>query len=151
MRKSCFLKKIGFTETQYGMTSEQKKKIRSLFNKYAFFDIELHHGDCIDADVEVHEEACYRCFDVVIHPPINSSKRCTRDFNPNVKVLKRKDYLPRNRDIIGSTKILIGTPKTDSEPNSKRAGGTWYTIRYARGLKRKIYIVWPDGHVSEEN
>src|SRR5574343_935929 len=100
--------KIGFTGTQQGMTEEQ-------VNSVAFFltelqPTEIHHGDCIGADADFHKLVRTICpaAKIIIHPPINESKRAFCEGNI---VLPAKEYLVRNRDIVDVSEIIIATPE----------------------------------------
>jgi hypothetical protein len=134
--------KIGFTGTQRGMTEEQ-------VNSVAFFIAELnptevHHGDCIGADADFHKLVRATCpqAKIVIHPPLNESKRA---FCEGDEILPAKDYLVRNHDIVEASEVMIATPEQVTE--QKRGSGTWATIRYSRKLHPKVYLitVYPNG------
>jgi hypothetical protein len=134
--------KIGFTGTQRGMTEEQ-------VNSVAFFlaelnPIEVHHGDCIGADADFDKLVRATCpqAKVVIHPPINESKRA---FCKGDVVLPAKEYIARNHDIVDAVEIMIATPEQTDE--QKRGSGTWATIRYSRKQHPRVYLitVFPNG------
>ena len=99
---------------------------------------EFHHGDCIGSDAEAHDIALSLGFYMVIHPPINESKRAFRTGH----ILKRKSYLIRNRGIVDSTDRLLATPNEDYE---RLRSGTWSTIRYAKKCGKLVTIIFPDG------
>ena len=130
------MKHIGFTGTQRGMTNKQKSE----FTKYLRLYIDkntnviFHHGDCIGADTDAHEIAKKLNCKIVIHPPKNEKKRafCKGDI-----ILKQKDYLKRNKDIVDISEILIGAPDSPEKLRS----GTWSTIRYARKSEKIIIII----------
>lgn len=134
---------VGFTGTQTGMTVGQKDKLTIVLEKILqlYKGFVFHHGDCIGADAESHEIALKLNGNIIIHPPIKNNKRA---FCKNGKVFTEKDYLSRNRDIVDMCSILVGTPKENFEPHTKRAGGTWYTIRYARRVKKPHIVIYPD-------
>jgi len=130
---------IGFTGTQVGMTDEQKsslKKYLKISVKYS----EYHHGDCIGADEQFHkilEEL--GTDDIIIHPPIKNVKRA---FCKAKTILKPKDYLERNKDIVDASEVLIATPKGFDE---ELRSGTWSTIRYCKKQKKSAFIIYPNG------
>lgn len=138
---------IGFTGTQTGMTLKQMNEVNSLFKELKL--TVFHHGDCIGADSEAHDFAVLyfrliKMIDstvgkIVIHPPINNSKRA---FCKALTIREPKEYLTRNKDIVNESDILIATPKEDTE---QLRSGTWSTIRYARKMNKKIYIILPNG------
>jgi hypothetical protein len=136
--------KLAFTGTQDGMTEMQGQFV---FNTMMDLEpSEAHHGMCIGSDEEFDGMLDY-AHDCIVHghPPINQrkmSKKCECDV-----VHEPKDYIPRNHDIVDATDALLAAPKGPEELRS----GTWATIRYARKLKRPIYIVWPSGKMTAEN
>lgn len=133
--------KFGFTGTRTGLNSNQIDKIIELFedtikqNKI----IELHHGDCVGADNEIHK-ICEKMIDkgkainIVIHPPSNKKLRafCKSSF-----IREMKPYLDRNKDIVDESDILIACPFSDEE---QLRSGTWSTVRYARKKNKKILL-----------
>ena len=137
--------KTGFTGTQKEPTLAQVQKLNDLLKELA---TELHHGCCIGADTWAHGLAHELNIPIIGHPPINLSKKAELDYDHQFKELwHEKPYLDRNRDIVEQTKIMIAMPKGYAE---ERRSGTWYTVRHARALKRKIYIIRPDGTVRIE-
>ena len=132
--------KVGFTGTQKGMTAIQLLRVSELIEGAA----ELHHGDCIGADDEVDKVAAILGIPKVIHPPLENKKRsfCARG---QFLILRTKDYLERNRDIVDATEYLVAAPSGAEQIRS----GTWSTIRYARSLGKPISIVMPDGVLEE--
>lgn len=140
--------KIGFTGTQHGMTIQQFDTLYPLLKKLK--TTEFHHGDCIGADADatslVHDigKIIIHC-----HPPKNKSKRAfTNKLYEESVVYGEKEYLTRNKDIVDKCDILIAMPKEFEE---ELRSGTWATIRYARKNHKKIYIIYPDGSIKEEN
>ena len=135
---------IGFTGTQQGMTPEQKEAVDFLVGHFNFIISEVHHGDCSGADAQFHEIARLHNYHVVLHPPIKPDKRafCKAD-----EEFPKKDYLVRNKDIVDNSDVLIAAPKSKTE---EVRCGTWSTIRYARRMKKKIIIVFPDGKTQSK-
>lgn len=131
--------KIGFTGTQQGMTKAQKRAFWTIINSYNLS--EFHHGDCIGADFNAHQIVlAYNKSEIIIHPPINGSKRQNCKWFTEIK--PAKGYLERNHDIVDSTDMLIATPK---EYDEQLRSGTWATVRYARKTNKKLIIIYPDG------
>lgn len=128
--------KIGFTGTQNGMTKEQRYM---LFYVLTECEGEFHHGDCIGADAQAHDIAEERGLHIVIHPPDIMKKRA---FKRGSQIRQAKPYLYRNRDIVNECDELIATPK---EFDEQKRSGTWSTIRYARKMKKKVTIIYPNG------
>lgn len=139
---------LGFTGTQLGCTEPQLEGLRGQLHLLTPFDKQqqrFHHGLCIGADKQAHDIARTIGWCIIGHPPSNYSKmascRCD-EYRPE------KPYLDRNRDIVDETEQLLATPATFGE---LQRSGTWATIRYARKLRRPIYIIWPDGRITTEN
>jgi len=131
---------IGFTGTQQGMTTEQKKTLVFLMKHFNFEVSEVHHGDCIGSDAEFHEEAIKIGLPVVLHPPIKDDKRAF--CKGYIESFPKKDYLVRNRDIVDNSDVLLAAPKSSTE---ELRSGTWSTIRYARKKKKLVIIIFPNG------
>jgi hypothetical protein len=135
--------RAGFTGTQQNITKMQWDTLCYLLER---FDPEVcHHGDCIGADYLFHQAARQQGRRVVLHPPIDGSKRA---FCQSDEVRPAKGYLDRNHDIVDETDFLIAAPKTEVE---EQRSGTWSTVRYARKKNRPIYIIAPSGQVRWEN
>lgn len=136
--------KVGFTGTQSSITEPQWCSLWGLLLQLN--PEHCHHGSCIGADVAFHHAAQLQGRKVVVHPPLDPKKRAGC---PNPTELRpEKDYLPRNQDIVTETGVLIAMPGTATETTRS---GTWSTVRYARKLGRPIYIILPNGKISQEN
>ena len=133
------LVRLGFTGTRHGMTTAQIAVVDDLI---AFEVTEVHHGDCVGADHDIDRLAKGVGINRVAHPP---SDQRLRAFTDAEKVLEPKPYLDRNRDIVHDTDMLLATPLEDYQPTK---GGTWYTVRYAESIGRRVVIVWPSGKVE---
>lgn len=139
---------IGFTGTKRGMTQRQRATVRYLLAELQM--TELHHGDCVGADAQAHQEALLRGAAVVVHPPADPKLRAyCSGFR--VTVLEPREYLKRNGDIVDACEVLICAPKQKAE---QVRSGTWTTIRYAKKRGRvdekfRIITVWPDGMFEE--
>lgn len=132
---------IGITGTRCGINTKQKK----ILKKYLQNATSLLHGDCVGADEDAHQIAYGMDLSVFIYPPI---KKTYRAFCVSDNIYQPEDYLVRNRRIVDNCSLLIALPKQNKETNS---GGTWYTVRYARRLKKPIIIIFPNCSVSKEN
>jgi hypothetical protein len=149
LRKADRKVRIGFSGTRTGLTEEQYDAVESLL-QLARSDaaVELHHGDCVGADEDVHQICGELDVTVVLHPPTNAKLRAicfgaVREEPP-------KPYQARNRAIVDGTEFLIAAPRERFEPRPARGQGTWSTIRYARDQGRAVYVVWPAGNVLVE-
>lgn len=134
---------VGFTGTQQGMSPTQKQVIRQLLVNLK--PSVVHHGDCIGSDAEFHDICLDLNIPIEIHPPLQRSKRTF--CKGAVIIHPPKEYLPRDVDIVLSSKILIATPKSTLE---EIRSGTWYTVRQARKYDRDIYIIFPNGVIQPE-
>lgn len=137
---------IGFTGTRHGMKWSQKGVVEDLLRQfYMSGDVTcFHHGDCIGADEEAHDFA-EECGFLIESHPCNIPKM--RAYCAAAQEFPEKPPLDRNRDIVDACDVLIAAPADLTE---QPKGGTWYTVRYARKLGRRIWIVWPSGKVKEE-
>ena len=134
--------KVGFTGTEYKLTEKQKEVLVKTLQDIR--TVELHHGDCVGADSACHYIALDLGINIVVHPPINPRLRA---FCKNDIVLPQKPYLERNHDIVDVTDVLVACPY---ERGELLRSGTWATIRYARKMHRKIYVIFNDGSVRVE-
>lgn len=137
---------IGITGTKEGMTYEQYevyKKYSNMIGKYT-----LHHGDCIGVDCEIQYYTSSNTGNhIVVHPPENKKYQCYRRTTDNMTILKSKDYLERNKDIVNDSDVMFACPKENEE---QLRSGTWATIRYSRKMKKPLYIIFPDGAIKRE-
>ena len=141
---------IGFTGTRQGTSLQQRDGIRwALFALSDTFT--FHHGVCVGADAEAHMlvKTWRPRAKLYGHPgPEGPYRAKGLEFD---MLYADKAYLERNRDIVDHSNLVIATPKEYSEPKSKRGGGTWYTIRYARKQGKPLTVIYPDGQIEEEN
>jgi len=135
---------VGFTGTRNGMTYEQREAVGKLLDD--FLPEQVRHGDCLGADEQFHELARERGIPVFVHPPNDNKLRAY--CMAAVAVANPAAYHVRNKDIVTASAALIATPFEDTEEDK---GGTWMTVKFARAKGMHIYIVWPNGEVTEEN
>lgn len=134
--------KIGVTGTRERLTDAQIRRGTDLLAdtwEGSTERLELHHGDCVGADATLHIIASAIGYRTVAHPPIHAWYRAHCDADTS---WEPKTYLARNADIVTSTDALLAFPK---EMTEAKRGGTWWTVRYARKVGRRLVIVWPDG------
>lgn len=153
---------VGFSGTRSGLSENQKKSILKFFihlsHRSHYRKIYLHHGDCIGADSDISELLVYESLinRLIIHPPTNLSLRAfvaekirdkaNKSFNGlEIEILKDKDYLDRNREIVEVSDLIIICPKTEEE---ELRSGTWATYRAAKKLNKKIIIIYPSGRTE---
>lgn len=135
---------IGFTGTRHGMTAEQEHMLHVLLRLASIGS--LHHGDCKGADEQVHALCRLEGIPVVLHPPASDKLRAFCEGAE--RVMDPLPYLQRDRALVHATSRLLAAPAEMHEPTQQRAGGTWYTVRYARKLGRPVLIVRPDGKLA---
>lgn len=136
---------IGVTSTRRGITSKQFSNIHSWIFEYKPHIIKLHHGVCIGGDEEINDMARMLGVWTTGHPPIDTKymSRCVVD-----EMLKPKDYLNRDRDIVNVAGVLLVAPWQNEKPPTTRGSGTWYTHDYAEGHDIPTIIFWPDGRIG---
>lgn len=131
---------IGFTGTRHGMTDAQKQRLQWLLAgmpRPAW----LHHGLCVGADAEAHEIALAMDMLIEGHPPTNPKMMAKLEGFGFLNM--PLPYLVRNRRIVDKTSELIAAPR-----NEAIVGGTWSTIHYAKGVGRKVTIIYAHGAVE---
>ena len=135
--------KIGMSGTRNGISKEALTELRKFLSTNEIS--EAHHGDCIGADHDFHNEAKLYEIQIIIHP---HNIDYMRSFCKGGTVRPAKPYLTRNRNIVDETDILLAFPPTKQEIIRS---GTWSTIRYAKRKNKKIFIIFPDGEVKKIN
>lgn len=132
---------LGVTASRWGLSKAQKLTIIQFIHRYPIE--ELHHGDCVGGDEELHNliRKLVPAARIVVHPPLDEKLRA---FCRGDRVLPQRPYLQRNRDIVHSVDRLVGFPSGDRE---KPRSGTWYTIRYAAQRKKLLGYITPIGEV----
>jgi hypothetical protein len=141
---------LGFTGTRNPITDRQ----RDVLVEWIDHATVLHHGACIGADQEAHQEALVSVgIHIVVHPPIDTSRMMAPDWNHAcVEVRQHKPFHQRNRDIVNASTHLLALPNGPW----KNLGGTWYTVDFASGRKDRyaltrvipVTICYPDGTVE---
>ena len=134
--------KIGITGTRSGLCETQFNNIQTFLIKNFIRGAELHHGDCVGADVEVATLAQILGYVIVCHPPI---KKALRANFPSDITHEPRSYFERNRIIVDSVDHLMVAPK-EHQPQSQ--GGTWYTYHYAVKKQRPLSIFYPVDHTD---
>lgn len=135
--------KLGFTGTRRGMTPAQRAGCIIHLQRLA--PKELHHGDALGADAEMHAIAVEHDVRVVVHPPLTSAQRA---FCESDVIRPELPFMTRNRAIVDETDVLLAAPH-GPEAKAPRSG-TWRTIRYARRSGKPVVIVHPDGESTSQ-
>jgi hypothetical protein len=132
--------RMGFTGSRCGMTARQRSTFLELIGKLT--PAELHVGDCVGSDTDAYN--IVKSYDpeipIIGHVPTNRNLSSHLLYD---REMPPYDYLRRNRNIVDGSDYLVATPESTETQRS----GTWYTIRYARKLKRKLYIIMRDGDI----
>lgn len=134
--------RIGVTGSRHGWTGYQIARFQELLEQipYTPENVEAHHGCCVGGDEIAHIIFKKRGFQVVGHPPINTSWLMAQDLiNELDTVHTPKDYNDRNLDIVLSSDLLFAGPKLPRYRNRrKQKSGTWNTIDM--GIKNGILV-----------
>lgn len=144
---------LGITATRKQLLMPQVEALVNLLcrGENSYFDLlaisqsrvqQLHHGDCVGGDQNVHTIVKAWGFNGVhIHPPKNPLYRayCEADV-----LYPEKEYLPRNADIVDVADEMICLP---SSMSVNQRGGTWWTIGYADDRGKTHTIIYPNGLV----
>lgn len=140
--------KICFTGTRQGMSDVQRDRVAIVFqqlrrpNETSY----LLHGACHGADREAHPLVQFR--------EMFPSNREQRDWANKVRqsgdIVHEINIFPidRNHQTVDKCNAVVAAP---NESNEVLRSGTWATIRYARKMKKPLYIVYPDGDLQKEN
>jgi hypothetical protein len=139
--------KLGFTGTRHGLTARQLTVLRRVLITYRV--TEVHHGDCVGADAQLHDLAVSMGLKIVIHPPIDTRLRAF--CSGAARTQPAAPYIERNQNIVRATDMTVGCPSEQTEPAPRRGQGTWSTIRFARRNAKLLLWISPSGAVNEQN
>lgn len=143
---------VGFTGSRYGMSPEQAHVTSHLLGRWASemkgYDYFFHHGCCKGADRQAHDMARAVGFEVTAHPgPRNSWDDFDNIHKTEFFIIRdRKNFHPRNDDIVDESEVVIATPRAEGL-NVEGRGGTHYTIRQAIKRHRTLYVILSHGEV----
>lgn len=145
MPKPRLYRHLGFTGTKEGMTSSQALRLKDILRRRQEAGyLWMHNGSCVGADKTAADIWRGLRGKIILHPPVKTGFMATIQAEI---VCEPKDYLARDRDIAECCELLIATPLTDDE---QLRSGTWATVRYARLLRRRVYIVQRNGELKKE-
>lgn len=131
---------MAFSGTRLGMTRIQKDLVANLLDTVK--PSEVHHGDCVGADEELHRiAAAMATMRIVVHPPANESLRA---FCRGDEELEPLPYLVRNAAMVTVSGMLVAAPAS-----AMVAGGTWWTINEAGRQEKRTIIIYPDGRIVD--
>lgn len=139
---------VGFTGTRKGMTTEQRRTLNKFHSKARVF----HHGACDGADTQAvqmfYSRGGWWIHAWPSHNPNAFAMAQSQTFHrPGTAEDGGWDPLVRNKLIVDASDILIATPGQHKE---LLRSGTWATVRYARGVRKPVYIIWPDGRTEKQ-
>lgn len=95
---------------------------------------ELHHGDCTGWDEQAFYVAYILGIPTIAHPPASPEFRA---YTKSDVIMPERQYLDRNKDIVGAIDFLIAAP----DGPEKQRSGTWSTVRYAKKINVRG-VVW---------
>lgn len=138
------VRNVGITASREGLSAQQCDALTKILHRLRceFGALLFHHGCCRGGDeigARLAREAGYF---VVGHPPesnkLRSWVKCDYLMDP-------LPYLDRDTRIVEWSDFVIGLPQI---PECSRSG-TWYTIREARRLQRRLVVINTAGMIIE--
>lgn len=93
---------LGFVGTADSLTLAQADTVRRLFA--VFKPRQIHHGDCLGSDVDVHNLARQTTARIVAHPPLGHARRAHLAAH---LVLRPAGYVSRLRTIVACCEVLL--------------------------------------------
>lgn len=146
MTKRYNFRHLAFTGSKDEVTQKQRVRLRRELE--AARDegfLWMHNGDCVEGDRIAAELWADLNRKIMLHPPIKDKYRAFIDYAD--VACEPRGYLERDQDMVECSERLYACPRTYDE---QRRSGTWTTIRYARKLRMKIVIIFPDGTIRVE-
>lgn len=137
------MKTVGFTGTRNGMSKEQHAKVLEILESLPELTHAVH-GDCIGADEDFHNICADLGLEINIRPCTFENMRANCD---GTEVAEPKRPMQRNRDIVAGADIMLACPPNYTK--IKSGSGTWATIGFAKRSKKPMYIIFPDGTITE--
>lgn len=136
---------LGVTGTRKGLSEKQFNLVKEFVKENTSIISHFHHGDCIGVDVQIAtlvEHYLPKVW-IVSHP---SRGVKTRAHGPAHEIMRPKDYIVRDQDIVDNSEYLWACP----DGKERIRSGTWTTVRMARKKGLSITIIMPDGEVIYE-
>lgn len=143
MRKAVY----GVTGSRRGPTKDQKASLLIRISRISDqldkkYEPWLIHGGCKGADVVAHLICKGFGWKTWVLPgPYGSDSAC-KDADI---IEDPRPFLERNHLIVDRCGALHALP---FEYQEVQRSGTWATIRYAKKIKKRLMIIWPNGEVS---
>ncbi len=135
---------LGITGTRKGLSEKQFDLVKKFVKEGNSIISHFHHGDCIGVDVQIATLVQHYLPKtwIISHP----SRGNTRSHGPANEIMRPKDYLVRDQDIVDASQYLWACPDGAERIRS----GTWTTVRMARKKGIPITIIMPNGEVIYE-
>lgn len=136
---------VGFTGTRLGAAPKQWKEFDGIFAALLAKGVHSFvHGFCIGADTIASQKARAAGLHIIGRPGPYGELTGAAEYD---ELMPPEPHLKRNRKIVDQSDIMLAMPAGGTE---RMAGGTWYTIEYARKRNKPLYIIFPDSRVRTE-
>lgn len=147
---------IAVTATRRGLTSPQRECAKLNLAFHLDQSIVFRHGMCSGGDTELHHIArdlgitAANGHRIEGHPGHSRNGASPFFTSTDVDLMHEPlEYLARDDIMVDLCHVLWGFPGTVKPV--QRGSGTWYTIRYARKIRKPLLIVYPNGSMRWEN
>jgi hypothetical protein len=139
----------GITATREGLRPKQLGSLETVLLRVR--PRVFNHGSCQGGDVQAAQlvrRLFPSCWIVARpgHSALDGLSPFRADSGVDDMVMESKLYSVRNRDIWTPPQVMIGCPATMRQSG----GGTWTVIRDCRRAGKLLFVVYPDGQVSDE-
>jgi hypothetical protein len=136
--------KLCFAGSRFGMTIQQKLKVKEFILKNKNKIEEIRHGDIIGGDEEFHSILFH--LDMInkvhIHPAYDRKSRALCK-SPNI--YKPQNTSTRKKIMLDNSNFLLATPNTYRYGNRF---DVWSYIKIAQEKNIETMIVYPDGFIE---
>lgn len=135
---------LAVSGTRYGLTAKQHDAAFAALRKIK--PTGVRHGCALGAD----EEFVFLCFALRPRPRVEAFPSTFENWTSADALAlsdaqaKPAEALARNRTIVTGAARLLAAPAEMEDPGK---GGTWYSIKFARGLGVPTTVILPDGSV----
>jgi hypothetical protein len=136
---------VGLTGTRGGMTLEQAATAAAWFAERHGQIRELHHGDCVGVDAEIHDmirEVDPRVW-IVGHPPTDGKMRAGCECDQTRSPRASAECI---RYVAGESAVVLALPARSREQTSDPV---WRAVAYTRNIRKRVDLILPDGTLVE--